>query len=90
MKKMLALLLAVFFVLSLAACSSSPSQTATEAESSAEGDAQIVGGWSLTANDAATLPEEVQTAFDKATETITGGYYVPVGYIGSQVVAGMN
>lgn len=90
MKKILAILLTVLCVLTLAACASSQPQPATEAETSAKGEEPLDGGWTLSESDAATLPEEVQTAFDKATDSLTGGYYVPVGYLGSQVVAGMN
>ena len=50
----------------------------------------IVGGWAVTENEAAVLPKEVQTAFDKATAEYTGMTFVPVAYIGSQVVAGLN
>ena len=43
-------------------------------------------------NEAAALPEDVQTAFDKALETLTGSYneVTPIAYIGRQVVSGTN
>ena len=91
MKKILALLLAVLFVLSLAACSSAKPESETTADTSTEAaDTPIVGGWAVTENEAAVLPKEVQTAFDKATAEYTGMTFVPVAYIGSQVVAGLN
>lgn len=90
MKKLLSVLLAVVCILSLAACASSQPQSATEAETAGDSNTPVTGGWTLNSSDAATLPKDVQTAFDKATEAITGGRYVPVAYLGSQVVAGMN
>lgn len=39
---------------------------------------------------AATLPENVQTAWDKAFEVFCGSSMTPVAYLGSQVVAGSN
>lgn len=48
------------------------------------------GGWSLYENEAAALPENVQAAFDKASETYTESELKPVAYIASQVVAGTN
>lgn len=91
MKKIIALLLAVLFVFSLAACSSAQPQYETEAATLDEaGDAPVAGGWSVSQSDASVLPDEVQTAFDKATAEYTGMSFVPVAYIGKQVVAGMN
>ena len=46
------------------------------------------GGWMLSADPAVT--EELQALFDKGTETLTGISYIPVAYLGSQVVAGTN
>ena len=54
-------------------------------------DASETGAWSI--NDQkieAFLPEEVEKAFNKVTETLTGCGLEPVAYVGSQVVAGMN
>lgn len=50
----------------------------------------ITGGWELTKNDAASLPEDVQEAFDKATEKHTGSELIPVAYVSEQIVAGTN
>lgn len=49
----------------------------------------LAGGWMPT-TEAGKLPEEVQTAFDKATEELTGVGYTPLCLMGSQVVAGAN
>ena len=50
------------------------------------------GSWTAADNPAADLPEEVQKAFDKALETLTGSYneVIPVAYIGRQIVSGTN
>ena len=92
MKKILALLLAVLFVFSLAACSSTQPESETTADTVTEAaDLPFVGGWEIPQDEAAAvLPDEVQTAFDKATAEYTGMSFVPVAYIGNQVVAGMN
>ncbi len=46
----------------------------------------VSGGWEIVDNEAVSLPDEVQAAFDKAAEEGT----TPVAYIASQVVAGTN
>ena len=61
------------------------------AENLTEGTEVLAGGWVIPDNFThAVLPEEVQIAFDKATETLTGAGYTPMAYLGSQVVAGTN
>lgn len=52
-------------------------------------DIPLAGGWTPNA-EAGKLPEEVQAAFDKATEELTGVGYTPLCLMGSQVVAGSN
>lgn len=47
-----------------------------------------VGGWTPAADPAIT--EEVQALVDKALDGLLGVHYVPVAYLGSQVVAGTN
>lgn len=49
----------------------------------------LAGGW-MPNTEAGKLPEEVQAAFDKATEELTGVGYTPLCLMGSQVVAGAN
>ena len=51
-------------------------------------DPVMAGGWTPSADPAVT--EELQALFDKGTETLTGVSYIPVAYLGSQVVAGTN
>ena len=55
-------------------------------------DGMLDGGWAAADNTAAELPEEVQMAFDKALETLTGSYneVIPIAYIGKQIVSGTN
>ena len=49
-----------------------------------------VGGWKNIPHEAGELPEDAQTAFDKATEGLVGAKYVPVDLLSTQLVAGMN
>ena len=89
-KKLTVLLLTLLMITMITACGSSneSAQNSEPAEMSAEG--SVSGGWELFDNEAAALPEDVQTAFDKATEKYTGSELEPVAYIASQVVAGTN
>ena len=48
----------------------------------------LAGGWTPSEDPAVT--EELQALFEKGTETLTGANYIPVAYLGSQVVAGRN
>ncbi len=48
----------------------------------------LLGGW--TASEAFEITDENKALFDKATEKLLGVDYVPVAYLGSQVVAGTN
>ena len=49
-----------------------------------------VGGWEMPEYEAAALPEDAQTAFDRAVEGMDGANYTPVALLGTQLVAGMN
>lgn len=93
-KKLIALLIAITLLMCMTACSSSSQDTAAEAEpeetEDVAGGNEVVGGWELTDNQAATLPEEVQTAFDKATEGFVGSDLTPIAYFARQVVSGTN
>ncbi|MBR7188877.1 MAG: hypothetical protein IKD53_10020, partial [Clostridia bacterium] len=53
----------------------------------AEG-APLAGGWTPAADPAVT--EDMKEMFDRALEGLLGVDYVPVAYLGSQVVAGTN
>ena len=48
----------------------------------------LTGGWAAVEDPAIT--DEVRALFDKAMEGLVGVNYVPVAYLGSQVVAGTN
>ena len=48
----------------------------------------MMGGWQAAADPAVT--EELQAVFDKGLDGLVGVNYVPVAYLGSQVVAGTN
>lgn len=51
----------------------------------------LCGGWGISVSTVpAALPENVQTAFDKALADYSGVGFTPVAYLGSQVVAGAN
>lgn len=52
------------------------------------GDEPLTGGWTPAAD--FTVTEERQAIFDKGVEALLGVNYVPVAYLGSQVVAGTN
>ena len=50
----------------------------------------MAGGWQIVPHEAAALPEDAQSAFDKAVENLVGADYVPVALLSTQVVAGTN
>ncbi len=56
--------------------------------SAAAAEGPVTGGWTPSADPAVT--EELKALFDRGTETLTGTDYIPVAYLGSQVVAGTN
>ena len=52
--------------------------------------ANLIGGWELVEMQACSLPEEIATGFGKITQGMVGAKYVPVLYVGTQVVHGIN
>lgn len=106
MLKLLAVILTLLLAFSLAACGtkSQPAEPEKDIEETEEleeteevqGEEEqafsrdLDAGWTIADNSAAALPEEVQTAFDKATEGFVGSDLVPVAYFGTQVVSGNN
>lgn len=56
--------------------------------SAAAAEGTLSGGWTPSADPAVT--EELRALFEKGTDTLTGMSYIPVAYLGSQVVAGTN
>ena len=80
MKKMMALAMALMMALALM-CGAAAAE-----ESPAE--IPMTGGWAAAADPAVT--DDVKALVEKATEGLLGVNYVPVAYLGSQVVAGTN
>ena len=79
MKKLTAVMIALMMVFALACAAA------------AEGPAEAIGmtgGWQSAEN--AEITEEIRALFDKGMEKLIGVSYVPVAYLGSQVVAGTN
>jgi hypothetical protein len=79
MKKSISLILAILLLASTLFAGSA------FAEAAAPG---LSGGWTPAADPAVT--EEIRALFDRAMEGLLGVNYVPVAYLGSQVVAGKN
>lgn len=77
MKKLLAVLLAAVMMICFAACGTEPEEETLE-------------GYAYEFSTGTRLPEDVQSAFSKATEGLDGVNYEPIAYLGSQVVAGLN
>lgn len=50
----------------------------------------MLGGYELAQMDACGLPEVVASGFTKVTQSMLGAKYVPVLYVGQQVVCGVN
>lgn len=48
-----------------------------------------VGGWNIDVNKG-TLPEKVATGFTEVFNNIVGATYIPLVYVGSQIVNGIN
>ncbi len=89
-KKLCVLLLAVAMILGISACGSNDQESESAADTDAEQTEAVSGGWELYDNEANELPEDVQSAFDKAVEQFEGSDLKPLAYIASQVVAGTN
>ena len=96
MKKTLALILATALILTVfAGCNSNsikqalsgkePESIASDAEGSST---ELLGGWVKA--ESPEITEELQALFDKGLDDLVGVGYMPVAYLGSQVVAGTN
>ena len=86
MKKILIVLLAVSMMLTAVACKAEEKTEATVEEPAETG--AVVGGWTPAAD--YTVTEERKAIFDKGMATLLGVDYVPLAYLGSQLVAGTN
>ena len=52
--------------------------------------AATLGGWDLSALKSCTLPQKAASAFSAVTGGLVGAEYMPVLYVGSQLVHGTN
>ena len=63
----------------------------SQKEDGAAGEQGLSGGWSVYEDQpVAELPADVQTAWDKAMQGLTGADYTPAILLGSQLVSGNN
>ena len=74
MKKLIAVLIALGLLLNLVTA----------------GAEATVGGWTPVVQEAAELPEDAQTAFDKAAEQLEGVTCTPAALLSTQIVSGKN
>ena len=104
MKKLIVMLLCAAMLLCLCACGQKPAEQpaaeeviaaeetvaeeAPAAEEAAADAAPILGGW--TKADVVALTVEQQELLEKATEGLLGAKYIPVAFLGSQLVSGTN
>ena len=100
MKKILIVLMAALLVLAAVACKANEQPKAAEeqpkaaeeqptAEAETLANEPLAGGWTPAEN-FGELTEERLAVFRKGMETLLGVDYVPLAYLGSQVVAGTN
>ena len=82
-QRILTLLLAVLLLLVLGACGKAEQESEVP-------EAGVSGGWTVVPAQAAPLPEDAQTAFDKAVAAQDDGAYTPVALLSTQLVAGTN
>ena len=87
LKKISVLIISLTMMLFVSACGTSSENGSASESENAEA---VTGGWEMHHNEASVLPDDVQTAFDNATETFTGSELKPVVYVASQAVAGKN
>ena len=50
----------------------------------------LLGAWNIDEMRSCNLPQEVASAFTAVTGDLVGADYMPVLYVGSQIVNGMN
>ena len=77
MKLIMKKLIALTFVAMLLVCAACAEETPA-----------LSGGWAP--SESPEITEELQALFDQGMEGLVGVNYVPVAYLGSQVVAGTN
>lgn len=69
-----------------AECTAFPASNDVVTEGTA--DEPVDGGWGVAGDPAIT--DEIRAIFDKGTEGLVGVNYIPVTYLGMQIVAGYN
>ena len=89
-RKLCIIFLSIAMIFVFSACGSSDQSSDDETTAETGNTETVTGGWEIADNEEASLPEEVGTAFAKATEQFTGSDLKPVAYVANQVVAGMN
>ena len=87
MKKMLIVLLAGLLMLTAVACKKEAEKPVEEPVEAAQAET-MTGGW--TPAEDSSLTEERLAIFEKGMAALLGVDYVPLAYLGSQVVAGTN
>ena len=50
----------------------------------------VLGGWNIDEMKSVNLPQKAQSAFTAVTGGLVGAEYMPVLYVGSQIVNGTN
>ncbi len=101
MKRIAVLILAVLMLFSIAACGKTtveekPAEPAplpedtgiAEPENDADVPATLLGGWQKP--DSPEVTEEIAAVFEKGLDGLVGASYIPVAYIGRQIVSGTN
>ena len=81
MKKLISIVAAILMVLTML-CGAALAEEQTKAGLG------VVGGWTVAEDP--TVTEEIQALTDKGVEGLLGVHYVPIAYLGSQMVAGKN
>ena len=81
MKKLISIVAAVLMVLTML-CGAALAEEQTKAGLG------VVGGWTVAEDP--TVTEEIQALTDKGVEGLLGVHYVPIAYLGSQMVGGKN
>lgn len=92
MKKLIVMLLCAAMLLALCACGQKPAEQPAGEEAAVESaetvSVPVLGGW--TRADVVALTVEQQELLEKATEGLLGARYIPVAFLGSQLVSGTN
>ena len=76
MYKLITMILCMSLILCLTACAKAPAAK------------KAAGGWSD--GESPVITDEQKAVFDKAMNSLVGVDYIPIAYLGSQVVAGRN